>query len=431
MALKNKSSIDLLEILKEGVKPALGCTEPVALGLSVAEAYRHIKGEIINIKKELSPNIYKNGIGVGIPGTSEKGLMFAAALAIVCGDSTLGLEVFKYVNELHVIKAKEIVKQKDIKILIEDNKGNFHIKAEVVTDNGKGICIIKENHTNIVFVQVNNKIIFKKDRLNGKIKKDPMHSLVNLSIRDIIEFVEKVPLKDIMFLLQGVRINMDIAQKGLEEGSGAGLGSAMNVLMEEGEIKEDVITKARILTAAACDARMAGVNMPVMSSAGSGNNGITAIIPPVVVCEHIGCDDEELTRTLAFSHLTTSYIKAFTGVLSPICSCAIAAGIGASAAITWLMGGSEKQIEYAIKNMIGSIAGMICDGAKCGCAFKLSIAASEAIIQSKLAMKNIFISDFDGIVGSTADRTIRNLGKFCTEAMKDMDKEIIEIMIQQ
>lgn len=427
----NKSYVNLLEILREGVRPALGCTEPVALGLAVAEAYKNVKGELLSIDIELSPNIYKNGMGVGIPGTTEKGLVFAAALAVVCGDSSLGLEVFRNVNDLHVMKAGDIVNKGNIKVRVEANKGKFYIKAEVLTDKGKGICVIEDKHTNIVLVQANDKILFKKEKPEGKVSKGLADSLVDLTIKNIIEFVEKVSFKDIEFLLEGVKVNMAIAQKGLNEKSGSGLGAAMNLLMLEGEMQKDVINQARTLTSAACDARMAGVNMPVMSSAGSGNNGITAIIPPAVVCEHMGCDDEKLARTLAFSHLTTSYIKAFTGVLSPICSCAIAAGIGASAAITWLMGGTEEQIEGAIKNMIGSISGMICDGAKGGCAFKLSAAASEAIIQAKLAMANVFISDFDGIVGPTADLTIRNLGKFCTEGMKDTDKEIIEIMIQQ
>ena len=427
----NQTSIDLLEVLREGVKPALGCTEPVALGLAVAEAYKNVKGELLSMNIQLSPNIYKNGMGVGIPGTRKKGLVFAAALAVVCGDSSLGLEVFKNVNDKYVIKAEEIVNQKNIQIGIESNKGNFYIRAKVLTDKGEGVCVIENKHTNIVFVQANDRIVFKDEKSKLKANKEQVNSLTKLTMKDIIKFVEKVPFNDIEFLLEGVKINMAIAQKGLDEKPGPGLGAAMKLLMSEGEMQKDVINKARILTSAACDARMAGVNMPVMSSAGSGNHGITAIIPPAVVCKHMGCDDEKLARTLAFSHLTTAYIKAFTGVLSPVCGCGIAAGIGASAAITWLMGGSEGQIEGAIKNMVGSICGMVCDGAKGGCSFKLATAASEAIIQAKLAIANIFISDFDGIVGHTADSTIRNLGKFCTKGMKDTDKEIIEIMTGQ
>ena len=229
----------------------------------------------------------------------------------------------------------------------------------------------------------------------------------------------------------------DFAQRGangilarVQRGLVLGLGAAMNLLMTEGVIQRDVINEARILTSAACDARMAGINMPVMSSAGSGNHGITAIIPPTVMCEHIGCDDEKLVRTLAFSHLTTAYIKVFTGGLSPVCGCAVAAGIGASAAVTWALGGTNKQIGGAIKNMVGTLAGMVCDGAKGGCAFKLSTASSEAIIQAKLAMSNIFINDLDGIINPKTEETIKNLGQFCNGGMKNADKEIIDIMLK-
>ena len=221
---------------------------------------------------------------------------------------------------------------------------------------------------------------------------------------------------------------MDIAKVGLDEKSGPGLGAALNLLMAEGVIQKDLVNKARILTSAACDARMAGINMPVMSSAGSGNHGLTAIIPPAVICEAMGCDDEKLARVLAFSHLTTAYIKIFTGGLSPVCGCAVAAGIGASASITWLLGGTIKQIGGAVKNMVGTLTGMVCDGAKGGCAFKLSTASSEAIIQANLSMANIFIGDLDGIVSPGIEDTIKNLGKFCMVGMKDADTEIIHIM---
>lgn len=194
-------------------------------------------------------------------------------------------------------------------------------------------------------------------------------------------------------------------------------------------MQKDVINKARVLTSAACDARMAGINMPVMSSAGSGNHGITAIIPPTVMCEHMGCDDDRLARVLAFSHLTTAYIKIFTGGLSPVCGCAVAAGIGASVSITWLLGGSLKQIGGAVKNMVGTLTGMVCDGAKGGCSFKLSTASSEAIIQAKLAMADVFIGDIDGIISPDVEMTIKNLGRFCVEGMKSVDHEIIDIML--
>ena len=420
--------MNFLEILKNGVKPALGCTEPVAVGLAVAKAYDGVKGEVKNIEVSVSPNIYKNGMGVGIPGTKEIGLVFAAALGITCGDSNLGFEVFRNVNDKSVVEAEKLVKADKLKIHLEINEGNFFIKAVVKTSNGEGICIIRDTHINIVFVSANDKVLFEKEKDNTA-KRNVNENLGGVTLIDIRNYVENAPYSDLEFMLDGVKLNMDIAQVGLEEKSGTGLGAAMNVLMSEGVMQKDVINQARIFTAAACDARMSGINMPVMSSAGSGNHGLTAIIPPTVLCEFMGYEDEKLARTLAFSHLTTAYIKVYTGGLSPVCGCAVAAGIGASASITWALGGTNVQIAGAIKNMVGALTGMVCDGAKGGCAFKLSTASSEAIIQAKLAMANVFINDNDGIVDPVAEQTIKNLGMFCNEGMKSADSEIIHIMM--
>ena len=421
--------MNFLEVLKNGVKPALGCTEPVAVGLATAKAFEVVKGQIENIEVSVSPNIYKNGMGVGIPGTKEIGLAFAAALGITCGDANLGFEVFRNVDDNSVNEAEKLIIAEKVKINLEVNEGNFYIKAIVKTSNGEGICIIRDTHINIVFVSANDKIIFEKQEDNTVSETNVSDNLGNVTLIDIRNYVENVPFSDIEFMLDGVKLNMDIAQVGLEEKSGPGLGAAMDALMSEGVMQKDVINQARIMTAAACDARMAGINMPVMSSAGSGNHGITAIIPPTVLCEFMGYDDEKLARTLAFSHLTTAYIKVYTGGLSPVCGCAVAAGIGASASITWALGGNNIQIGGAIKNMVGALAGMVCDGAKGGCAFKLSTASSEAIIQAKLAMANVFINDTDGIVDPVAEQTIKNLGKFCIEGMKSADSEIIHIMM--
>ncbi len=425
----NNYNDKLLKTLIDGVKPALGCTEPVAVGLAAAKAYEDVKGDIESVTVKVSPNIYKNGMGVGIPGTKEIGLVFAAALGITCGDPNLGFEVFRPVNNKAVAEAETLVKNNQVSVDLEDTKGNFYIEAKVITDKGKGICIIKNSHTNIVYVEANGKVLFEKEE-EEKSNSNDNEYLKYITLKDIRNFVENISYQDIDFLLEGVKLNMEIAKVGLEQKPGPGLGAAMNLLMSEGGMQKDVINEARVLTSAACDARMAGINMPVMSSAGSGNHGITAIIPPTVVCEYLGCDDEKLARTLAFSHLTTAYIKRFTGALSPVCGCAVAAGIGASAAVTWALGGTDEQIGGAIKNMVGTLAGMVCDGAKGGCAFKLSTAASEAIIQAKLAMSNVFINNLDGIISPEVEETIKNLGQFCSEGMKSADSEIIDIMLK-
>ncbi len=427
--LDENTSEKLLQTLISGVKPALGCTEPVAVGLATAKAVERIKGELKSIRVEVSPNIYKNGMGVGIPGTVEIGLVFAAALGVTCGDSNLGFEVFRHVNKEAISQANDLLDKNLVQVDPVMDKGDFFIEAEVVTSEGKGICIIRDSHTNIVYIESNGKVIFNK----GKVEETNSNSndyLKELELKDIRKFVEEVDFADIEFMLDGVKINMDIARAGLDLKPGPGLGAAIDQLISEGFLQDDIVNKARVLTSAASDARMAGLNMPVMSSAGSGNHGLTAIIPPTVVCEQLACDDEKLARTLAFSHLVTAYVKVFTGVLSPICGCAVAAGAGATASITWALGGNDEQIGGSIKNIMGTLAGMVCDGAKGGCAFKLSTAASEAVMQAKLARSNVFINGMDGLLSPKAEDAIRNLGKFTKEGMLGADEKIIEIMLK-
>lgn len=420
----------IIKVLKQQVKPALGCTEPVAVGIAVARAYREVKGEIEKITVKLSPNIFKNGMRVGIPGTSHSGIPFAIALASICGDSDLGLEVFKNVTLQDEKSAEKLLCKGIIDIGVDDTKDNFYIKADVKTDKGYGVCIIEGFHTNITYIEANGNILYKKEYESCS-SKEELEKIGDLTIKELVEIIENIPYEDIKFLLDGEKLNMEIAAKGLEDGIGLGLGPGIKKLIEEGMLNNDLANTVRLYTAAASDARMAGVNMPVMSSAGSGNHGITAIIPPAIVCRTLGYDEEKLTRALALSHLVTVYIKEYTGRLSPVCGCGIAAGVGACASVAWLIGCDDKQIAGAIKNMIGNLAGLLCDGAKGGCAFKLSTASSEAVIQAYLAKNNIIISDYDGIVSSEAENTIKNLGKLCMEGLSGVDSKIIEIMLKE
>lgn len=430
MTKKRKYYDSLMKTLIDGVKPALGCTEPVAVGLAVAKAYEKLGGEIKTIDVKVTPNIFKNGMGVGIPGTKEIGLIFASALGATCGDPNLGFEVFKPVNDESIKEAEKLVDGGAINVKVDNSNGKFYIEANIETDKGEGKAIIKDTHTNIVYVEVNNDVIFRKTQ-DPSDNNEEVVDLRDLKIKDIRDFVETVDFKDIEFLLEGVKLNLDIADVGLNERLGAGLGAELNKLIKEEKIEESAVNKARMLASAACDARMAGINMPVMSSGGSGNQGITAIIPPTVMCDHIGCDDDKLARTLAYSHIMTAFIKTFTGNLSPVCGCAICAGIGASSAIVWALGGDDEQIGGAIKNMVGTLSGMVCDGAKGGCTFKISTASSEAIIQAQLAMNGVVINDTDGIVDPSTEQTIQNLGKFCSDGMDHADETIIDIMVNR
>ena len=422
---------EYIRLLKEQVRLALGCTEPVAVALAVASAAQFLSGPVYEIVAQISPNIYKNGLRVGIPGTDQHGLEMAAALGAVCGGADAGLEILRHVNEGHTTSAKELRDTGHVQVLVEDGKGDFYIEAEVTDRFGhKAGCIIEGCHTNIISLFLDGQAMTPRqkiqgDALNGE---DLLGRLKQSHISDICRFAEQVDFPEISFMLDGVRVNMEMAEYGLNHKIGMSVGQGIRNMVRQGVLQDDVVNRVKMVTAAACDARMAGVSLPVMSSAGSGNHGLTAILPVAVVCDQLHKSDEDLARALAISHLVTSYIKEYTGKLSPICGCAVAAGIGASAAITWLYGGSDQQIVGAIQNMVGTVAGMLCDGAKGGCALKLAAAASEAVMQANFAANDIIIGDTDGIVGSCAERTIQNLGKICTNGMRDMDREIIGIM---
>ncbi|MFH1154830.1 MAG: L-serine ammonia-lyase, iron-sulfur-dependent, subunit alpha [Pseudomonadota bacterium] len=434
----------IVAILKHKVRPALGCTEPVAVALAAAVAFRQVAGALAAVAIRISPNIFKNGMRVGIPGTRESGIPFAVALALVCGNPDQGLELFDTVDEEAIKAARLILEKNLIHVELDMGPEPFFIEARVLTHTGNARCIIRESHTNIVLVEKNGTTVLDRETresdpgtcsepgTGGGEAGDPARKvdrLGDLSIRELIDIIEIIPADRIRFLAQGADMNMAMAEYGLREKSGLGLGAGLKTLMEKGGLADNLINRVRVHTAAATDARMAGVKLPVMSSAGSGNHGITAILPPYLTSLDLGCDADTMVRSLALSHLITIYIKEFTGSLSPVCGCAIAAGIGASASVAWLLGASRDQIAGAIKNMGGDLAGMVCDGAKGGCAFKLSTASGEAILCAMLARNDIIISDRQGIVGIGAESTIRNLGRLCVQGMTNVDRNIIDSMM--
>lgn len=421
----------LVALLKKNVRPALGCTEPAAIALAVSRAQAESGGELRAVRVRLSGNIYKNARGVGIPGTSEYGIEFSVALALVCGDWRKGLEVFAGVDDESVQQAHDIMKKIPIDVAICDPGENFYIEAEVDGSEGSGRAVIAGGHTNIVLVQRNGQTVEETPRETGAAARQASATpiLKDMTIKELRTAVEELPLEDIAFLIAGVPMNYRMAKVGLRERPGLGLGAALEQLMENGAIEANMVNKVRMYAAAAADARMAGLKMPVMSSAGSGNHGITAILPPYIVCRELNLDEEKLIRSLALSHLVTISIKEFSGPLSPVCGCAIAAGVGAAVAVAWLLDCNDDQLAGVINSMSGTLAGMLCDGAKGGCAFKLATAASEAVLCALLARQNIHIGHGQGIVAMRPETTIQNMGLISAQGMRAVDETVIGVML--
>lgn len=416
-----KNSI-LLDILKDQVTPALGCTEPIAVALAVAKAKEILGNSPERIEIKVDRNIFKNALAVGIPGTDEKGLHMAVALALVSGKSKYNLEVLKDITEKDVLKAQEIISKNIIHVIIAEDIVGLYVEVEAFSQQGKTRVMIKDKHDNIVLLEKNGKVIFKKEEIT-KNKVSLIESIKKMNIKDFKEFIEQVNIKDLDIVIQGIDMNKKMAE--------AGMTSKYGNVLKRGTCIQDMYYRdyAKYLTSTASYARMSGYPLPVMSCAGSGNHGLTAILPVVAVGEKKQGDPEEITRAVALSLLVTIYVKSYTGILSPVCGCGVAAGVGASAGIAYILGGNLEQIQGAIKNMIGTLAGIICDGGKPGCAFKLSISTDAAIESALMALNGIVISSCDGIVDNTAEKTIQNLGKVSTDGMVTTDEAILRVML--
>jgi L-cysteine desulfidase len=418
----------IVETLKEEVVPAMGCTEPVAVALACAKAKELITFNYIE-KAEVfvSPNIYKNGLSVGIPNTEEVGLYIAAALGFMGGESEKDLNVLEGISEEKVQIAKEFLHSGKLSLDIKDTSDKVYVEVNLVTDKGECSVIISGKHNRFVYIEKLGEVLIdlrKEDISSDKTR----NILYGLKIRNIIREIEEIPHKDIEFMLDGIVMNEAIAQLGLNEKLGMGVGFSLLKSVEQGFLSEDLMTSSMMLTAAASDARMSGVNLSVMSSNGSGNNGLTAILPIVAYKNKFNVDDEKLAKAVAISHIMNSYIKHYIGRLSALCACGVAAGTGAGIAIAWLMGATEDQIDGVIKNTLANTSGMICDGAKEGCAIKLSTSASVAVQSAILAINDSIVPARNGIVAETAEATIRNLGILSVEGMSITDHVILNTM---
>ncbi|RKD27319.1 L-cysteine desulfidase [Caminicella sporogenes DSM 14501] len=420
----------IIETLKREVVPAMGCTEPVAVALAASKAKEVLsEDDIKEVSILVSPNIYKNGLCVGIPNTDEVGLYIAGALGIVAGKSEKDLRVLEGIKDSEVLSAKKMLENDVLKLDIKDTDEKIYIEVFVRGKKGSARVIVKERHNKFVYIEKDNEVLFKEEQnKNGGGYNEVLKELYSLRIRDIIKAIEKIDYKDIEFLLEGIDMNEKIAKAAIEKTYGIGVGAGFYENIKNGVMADDFINNAMMLTAAGADARMSGLNMPVMSSNGSGNNGLTAILPLVAYKNIYDVDEEKLSKALAISHIINGYIKYYIGRLSPLCGCGVAAATGASAAIAWLMGADYDKIDGTIKNMIANISGMICDGAKVGCALKLATSAATAIQSAILAINGRIVPPRNGIVAETAEDTIKNLGMLGQDGMNITDRVILSIM---
>jgi L-cysteine desulfidase len=424
------------DILRMQVAPALGCTEPVAVALAAAAASAALPGRPERIDLWVDPNIYKNGLAVVIPGTGGlSGLDLAGALGAFGGDPAQGLEVLAPLTEEAVQAAKALVRDGGVTLhLLQEQRGLF-IRAEIYDGSHVAEAVVRDMHDNVVAVSLDGAALpvgqgaARADRSADAARLEAW--IKALTLEDLIRLLDDLDGDDREFLMEGVRTNVRLAEHGLKYGPGLGIGKALDRLVRQKLICRDMVLAARILTSAASDARMGGVKLPAMSSAGSGNHGLTAILPIWAIRDFIACDENSVLEAMALSHLVTAYVKAHTGRLSAICGCSVAAGAGASAGVAYLLGGNLSHIAGAIKNITEDLAGVICDGAKAGCSLKLATAAGTAVQAALFSLQGINVMATDGIIGASPEQTMQNIGTLSTEGMIETDRTILKIMLEK
>ena len=415
----------IIDLIHQEVVPAIGCTEPIAVALCVAKATETLgtKPEKINVL--LSANILKNAMGVGIPGTGMIGLPIAIALGALIGKSEYQLEVLKDSTPDVVEEGKRFIEEKRIHISLKENiEEKLYIEVCCEAGDDKATAVIAGGHTTFIYIERNGEVLFQKQRTASCEKEE---ECLELTLRKVYDFALNTPLDEISFILETARLNKAAAERSFEGNYGHGLGKMLRGTYEHKVMGDSVFSHILSYTSGACDARMAGAMIPVMSNSGSGNQGISATLPVLVFAEENDKSEEELIRALMLSHLTVIYIKQSLGRLSALCGCVVAA-TGSSCGITWLMGGTYDQVAYAVQNMIANLTGMICDGAKPSCALKVTTGVSTAVLSAIMAMENRCVTSVEGIIDEDVDQSIRNLTKIGSKGMNETDKLVLEIM---
>ncbi|MNC18591.1 Serine dehydratase alpha chain [compost metagenome] len=422
----------LLEILRKEVVPAEGCTEPIAVAYAVSLAAELLEEEITSIRLQLSGNIIKNAMGVGIPGTGQTGLPIAAALGAVVGRSHKKLEILSGLTPAELKLASGLLERGLLEVELKETPEKLYIEARVYSRNHMAAAIIAGEHTHIDYLALDGeKITPLRSKADcGKPGLSNSEAYAG-SVDRIFEFIHTVPFQDISFLLEGARMNKAISDEGLRGDYGLRVGKKMSQQSAVNLFGNDVASRIIAATAAASDARMDGSAMPVMTTAGSGNQGIACTLPVIALAELLGKDEEMLARALALSNLVTVHVKHYIGRLSPLCGSGIAGGVGANSGIIYLMGGSLAQIKHGIQNTIASLSGMICDGAKSTCALKISTSTNAAIQAATLAMNNIAPTTKDGVIFEEVEDTIRNMERLVQEGLADTDTAILNIMLSK
>ncbi len=416
------------ELIAHEVFPALGCTEPIAVAYAAALAAAQLKGDVVEVRIEVDPGVFKNGFAVTVPNTGgEKGNLIAGALGALIARPELKMEILRGTNDTLLARARELVGSRQVSLRRDDQRVGLYIDVTVRSASGTARAVLEGGHTNLVKLEKNGApLVDTAD--SGPVGTGHAYRerLRDMTVAGMIDLVEELNQDDLAYLRRGVEMNLALAEIGRSLGK---VGHFISDLVSGGLLVDDVISKSKILTASASDARMAGLPYPAMASGGSGNQGIVASLVPYTVGKFYGVAEETILKSIALSHLVNGYIKCYTGDLSPICGCAIAAGVGAAVAIVYQRSGKDlEKINLAVNTLVSDLGGMLCDGAKSGCALKVVSSTESAIRAAYMALHCHGITEEEGFVGRSAEETIKNMSRISGIGMSLVDETMLGIM---
>lgn len=418
----------LLDLVYQDVKPAIGCTEPVALAYAGSVCRKYVTGDINKIVLTTSKNIYKNGKSVMVPHTNGKsGLKLAFCLGLLNGDDTKNLMVLSDIDEDKLNNTLNFLNEVNIIQEIEYNCHSVYIKSEVLTDNENIEVVISAGHTNIVLIKVDNKVLLEKNVCDTSFSIDE-DLIKTLDFDILVEITKDVDITELEYIKEGIKLNMEVFNEAIDSNYALNIGKTLKSLQDKNIIGTDVVTTIRIATSAAADMRMGGGELPVMTSGGSGNQGLGVILPIYLVSQKENIDEEKTLRAIFLAHLINKYVKVYSGKLSGMCGCAIGAGVGVCAGMTYMLGGTNEQIKGACNNLLANLTGIICDGAKDNCSLKLSVCASEAVVSSYLALNGVIVRNKVGIISDSVENTIKNVGILCNQGFKYSDDILLDLI---
>lgn len=403
---------ECIQLLKQDVTPALGCTEPVCVALCLAHAAKVLDEEIVSIDVDVNIGIFKNGMSAGIPNFDHVGLKYAATLGAFLKNPEKGLKLFEDIDDS--IKEK-VYKFKQVQVHVDSTQTNLYVKGTLHTQNQTSTCIIQDEHTNVVFLSKNDDILIDNKNTVNK-QSNLISKLYKMNISDIVDLVNDLDSKGIEFLYDGVKMNLELAHYAKNHNLALSSSFSSNLVST--------------LTCA-IEARLSGCPLNTMSSSGAGTKGIALILPIHIVAREQQISKEKELKALALGHLLNRYINPYIGKLSQMCTCVMASSTACSAALVYMFGGNKNQIGYAIKNMTGTVTGMICDGGKVECSLKVTTGTISALLCAKTALNNASLKDSDGIVASTLEKCIQNMAYLSKVGMKEVDRTIVEIMENQ